>query len=128
MYFTKKLLFYFSLQTIVLYRNSLYQMSRHHPLKLSIYFIHTSPSIKIIYLFHTRFSVTNSIHTCLRVLTLQNFYIKNQSFKSLSRQNEHVSIYNVIRKKILLYNHLSISIFKLKFYLKNFRSNMRGIT
>ena len=44
--------------------------------------------------------------------TLQNFDTEDQSFKSRSQQKEHVFIYNIISKRMLPYNHLSISIFK----------------
>ena len=44
-----------------------------------------------------------------------NFYTEGQSFKNRSQQNEHVFIYNVISKRMLSYNHLSIFIFKCQF-------------
>ena len=50
-----------------LYRNLLYQTSRHHPVRLSIYFLH-------------QFSVTNNIHACNLLVfastTPQNFYTR----------------------------------------------------
>ena len=78
--------------------------------------------------------MTNSIHVWNLLVfagsTLQNFYTEDQSFKSRSEQNEYVFIYNVISKRILPYNHITISIFKfqLKILFKKFSQQRAGIT
>ena len=80
----------------ITYKNPLHQTPRHHPIRPSIHFLH-------------RFSVTNSIYACNLLVfvstTLQNFHMDDQSFKSRSQQNEHVFIYNAIRKRMLSYDH-----------------------
>ena len=78
--------------------------------------------------------MTNSIHVYNLLVfagsTLQNFYTEDQLFKSRSEQNEYVFIYNVISKRMLPYNHITISIFKfqLKILFKKFSQQCAGIT
>ena len=54
--------------------------------------------------------------------------MEDQLFKSHSQQNKYVFIYNVISKRMLPFNHLSISIFKfqLKILFKKFPQQRAG--
>ena len=78
--------------------------------------------------------MTNSMHAYNLLVfastTLQNFYAEDQLFMSRSQQNKHVFIYNVISKRMLPYNHHSISIFKfqLKILFKKIPAAARRVS